>query len=222
MVRTHTLIALVVSASLFGLGACKSSHGHEADEHEAHEGHESAEAEEAEAHEGAEIAKPAISLSAAIATAQKSVPEGRFLKAEIESEEGKTICSVILSNGNGQREVNVDATSGAILATEDEQLEPECGQVLEAIAKDSAHAPVGAGQAIEAALAKAPGSWALYAGLSSRDGQLVYAVFLLDGKTPKLAEVSAADGKVQKINVVEEEEEDEEHEQHEAPAAKPK
>jgi uncharacterized membrane protein YkoI len=231
MVRTHTLIALVVSVSVCGFLACKSSHEHGAQAHEGHEAKEAAESKEDEAneeHEGLELAQPAVSLSAAIATAQKSVPDGRFLKAEIESEDGKVICSIVLASGSGQREVNVDATNGKILGTEEEKLEPECSEILEALAKDPAHAPVGAGKAIETALAETPGAWALYAGLNQEEGQLVYTVFLIDGKTPKLAVLGAADGKLQKISVVEEDEENEGMEESEgkegkeAPPPKPK
>jgi uncharacterized membrane protein YkoI len=232
MVRTHTLIALVVSASLLGLGSCKGTHEHDADEHEAHEGHESAEAEEGEheGHEGMLPAKPAVSLSAAIATAQKSVPDGRVLQAEIESEKGKTICSIVLASGKRVKEVNVDAATGKILATEDEELPPECAKLMGRIGENPKLVGCSTAQAVDAALAKAPGAWALAASLSDEEGKLVYSVFMIDGKTAKLAEVSAADGKVQKVSDLEleegvEHEGMEELEQPaigEAPPAKPK
>jgi uncharacterized membrane protein YkoI len=229
MVRTHTLIALVVSVSVLGLGSCKNSHEHGSQLQERSEGKEAAESEESEAHEGLQLTKPATSLAAAIATAQKSVPDGRFLQAEIESEGGKTICSISFASGDGLREVNIDAATGKILATENEKLPQEAGEMLEAIGKDPQHAPIGVAQAIDAALAKVPGAWACYAILGREEGKLAYAVIVIDGKTARVAEVSAADGSVQKISVWAEEEESEEgmeesegKEGKETPPAKPK
>ena len=210
MVRKHTWIACVVS--IFGLGACQNTHEQQASFHEQHEQHETPVA-----------ARPATTLASAIEIAQKNIPDGRFLKAEIEEEDGKTICSVILASGDGQREVNVDVASGAILATENEKLDADGSAVLALLAKDPTHAPIGATQAIEAALAKAPGSWALAADLSQEEDGLVYFVVLRDGTSAKIAQVSAADGKVQKVSTPEEDDEDDEGmEEHETPPAKPK
>ena len=222
MVRLHTWVVCVVS--VLGLGACRNTHEQKAT---LHEQHESVETAESEMHEAAVGAKPATSLASAIAIAQKSVPDGRFLKGVIEEEDGKTICSIVLASGDGQREVNIDAASGAILGTENEKLEPECGEVLAAVAKDAAHPPVGAVKAIEAALEKTPKAWAFAASLENPTDGLTYFVVMIDGKTAKVAEVSAIDGKVQKISDLEEEEEGEEgmeesKEKEEAPPAKPK
>jgi uncharacterized membrane protein YkoI len=182
---------------------------------------------ETEMHEAPVGDKPATTLAAAIAIAQKSIPDGRFLKGVIEEEDGKTICSIVLASGEGQREVNIDAASGAILGTENEKLEPESGEVLAAVAKDSAHTPIGAVKAIEAALEKTPSAWAYAASLENPTDGLTYFVVLIDGKSAKVAEVSALDGKVQKISDLEEEEEGEEgmeesKEKEETPPAKPK
>src|SRR5689334_16064682 len=195
MVRTHVWIACIVP--VLGLGACQNTHERKT---ALHEQHESTALAEAEQHEAPAAARPATRPASAAAIAQNNVPAGRFLKAEIESEDGKTICSIILASGDGQREVNVDAASGAILATENEKLDADGSAVLAALAKDPAHAPIAAGKAIEAALAKAPGAWAMAADLSQQESGLVYFVVLLDGTSAKVAEVSAADGTVRKVS----------------------
>ncbi len=229
MIRERILIPSLLTLTALALG-CKSNHEHGSHAVETHES-EKAEAEEegeaAEAHEGMELAQPATSLAAAIATAQKSVPDGRFLQAEIENEKGKTICSIVLASGDGVREVNVDAQSGAILATENVKLPEQFIKLLKEAGKDPTHPPIAAGRAIEAALAKVPGSWALAAALREDEGQVLYVVLLIDGKAAKVAHVSVADGVVQKISAMEEEEEGEEgmeesKEKEEAPPAKPK
>lgn len=226
MIRTSPLLALLASASLLGLSACKSTHEPAAEKHEGH-GSAKAEKEEHEEDEGRLPAQPATSLSAAIATAQQSVPDGRVLQAGIEDEDGKTICSIVLASGDGLREVNIDGATGKILGTENEPLEEQARKLLGELGQDPAHAAIGAAQAIEAALAKAPGAWALATGLSHADEKLVYLVFLIDGKTAKVAEVAAADGNVQKLSdvVMEDEEEMEESQElegGETPPAPPK
>lgn len=203
MLRIKTLITLFASASVCSLVACKSLHGHEAAqavESEAHEANE--------AREELEEDRPAIPLAAAIATAQAQVPEGRFLRAELESEDEKMIYSAVFAFGDGQREVNVDATSGAFLASEDEELEPESREILDALARQPGTVPVGVGRALEAALAKAPGTWAPYATLSLEHRKLSYAVCLIGGQLPQLAQVSIVDGEVQEIRELEGEDED--------------
>ena len=82
-------------------------------------------------------------------------------------------------------------------------------------------------QAIEAALKELPGAWAVYAALSGDEGKPIYAIVVLDGNTAKVAQVSAADGKVQKVSLLEDEAEgdegmEESKEKEEAPPAKPK
>ncbi len=146
---------------------------------------------------------PATSLGTAVATALKSVPDGRFLQAEFEYEDGKMICSILFASGDGQREVNIDAASGKVLATEDESLEAESKVMLESLRQDPAHAPIGAIQAIEAAQAKLAGSWAIAAALTSEEGPVVYTVLLVEGKTIYITEVSPADGKVLKFGPAE-------------------
>ena len=228
MIRERILIPSLFTLTALALGGCESSgeHGTEKSEaHEAHEGHE-AHAEAEEGQELFEMKAPATSLAAAVTTAQQSVPGGRFLQAEMEEEDGKAICSILLASGDGVKEVNVDVTTGKILATESEKLDPEASTLLAGIDKDPKSAACTAVKAIEAALAKAPGAWAFATGLGRHEGQLVYTVFLFDGKAPKVAEVSAADGNVQKLSDLqtEDEEEGEEgmEESKEAPEAKPK
>ena len=152
--------------------------------------------------------RPATTLARAIELAQKSVPDGRFLRAEIEEEDGKTICSVILASGDGQREVDVDAASGTLLATEKEELEPEADEVLAAIGTDPAHAPIGAAKAIEAAAAKLPNAWASAVSLELPEGGLTYVVVMIEGEKARAAQVSATDGTVRTISALEEESEE--------------
>ncbi len=223
MKRLIPALTLLSVGGLLAICSCHSSserrsserEGAESEEHEESEESEENEAEENEAqeHEGMTMQKPATSLSVAIATAQKSVPEGHFLKGEIEAEGGKTICSIVFATAKGDREVNIDATNGKVLATEEEQLTAEAKKLLEELAKDPHSAPVSAAQAVDAAVAKVPGSWALAAGLSGESGKLAYAVFLIDGKDIMVASVSAADGKVQSVAKAQFEEEEEEGEE---------
>jgi uncharacterized membrane protein YkoI len=218
MKRFIPALALLSAGGLLAVMSCRANSDHASKGHEGAESEEREESEEAEEHEGEEheglnLQKPATSLSAAIATAQKSVPDGHFLKGEIESEDGKTICSIVLATAGGDREVNIDAASGKVLATEDEKLAPEGKKLLDELAKNPHATSISAVQAVDAAVAKVPGSWALAASLSGESGKLAYAVFLIDGKDIKVASVSAADGKVQSVAKAQFEEEEEEGEE---------
>lgn len=211
MKRLAPHLSLLAAGLLFAATSCQSTHAHEKHEHhgdskQKHEADE--EGDEDEEHEDELPAQPATPLSAAITTAQASVPDGRFLQAEVENEDGKLICSIVLASKGAVREVNIDAASGQLLATEDEPLKDEHKQLLEALAKNPAHAPIGAGQAIEAALAKVPKAWVLAAELDEEDGAIVYQVVLVDGKVLKLAEVGALDGKLNRIGVAEQDEDE--------------
>jgi uncharacterized membrane protein YkoI len=194
-VRTmkHTSNALLSAAALLfaTLPACKSHGGHEKEE--------------------AEVAvkqQPATSLAAAIATAQKSEPGAHFRAAEIENEGGKVICSIVLVKGAAAREVNIDATSGAILATENEKVSDKTQKLMAELEKNPAAAPINVGQAIEAALKKVPGSWAMAAEFGREEGALVYDVVLAGGHEPMVARISALDGSVKKVSEMEEEEDE--------------
>ena len=228
MVRLHTWVACVVSVPVFALGACQSPHEHKGTLHEQQEAAEAAEAQKPAAPAEAALAKPATTLAAAIATAQKSVPDGRFMVARMENEDGKTTCNIVLVSGEAQREVSIDTATGAILATENQELDPEGKEILTEFWSDPKLRTVEPLQAIEAALTEVPGAWAVYAALSGDDGKPVYAIVVLDGNTAKVAQVSAADGKVQKVSVLEEEDEGEEgmeeskEKKEEAPPGKPK
>ena len=164
------------------------------------------------AHESALTHPPATSLAAGIAAAQKSEPGLKFLAAEIESEGGKLICSVLFAKAGAAREINVDATSGSIANTEDEPL----GAQWQAVLKSAGGASASVAQALEAALEKVPGTWAREVRLAEEGGALVYEVTLAGGKEALRAQVSAADASVKKVSELEEEEgaEAEEHEQH--------
>ena len=218
MRRSIPTLALLSAGGLVAVLSCRAdsehkSKGHEGvetEEREEYESNEEHEEHEGEEHEGLNLQQPATSLSAAIAAAQKSVPDGQFYKAEIESEDGKTICSVVLATAGGDREVNIDAASGKVLATEDEKLAPEAKKLLDELGKEPHSAPVSAVQAIDAAVAKVPGSWAFAAALRHESGKLAYDVFLIDGQDIKVASVSAADGKVQSVAKAQIEEEEEE------------
>ena len=196
------LLPALVPALLFSLPACRGTPAHE--EHESHAKTEAqaevAEKEEAEEAEGAfDLKQPATSLSVAVAKALEKVPGGRVLQAVVENEDGKTICSIVCAAGAGQKEVNLDAGTGEVLGSEDEQLADESKELLAALDKDPAHPPVGVVQAIEAAVAKVPGSWALAVALAQDEAAPIYDVYIVDGKALKRAVVSCADGSVQKI-----------------------
>jgi uncharacterized membrane protein YkoI len=63
-----------------------------------------------------------ISMKTARATALKEVPNGKVRKAELERENGKLIYSftIKVAGKTGVEEVNVDATTGAVVAHEHE------------------------------------------------------------------------------------------------------
>jgi uncharacterized membrane protein YkoI len=211
--------SLLAAGSLLVCASCRANHEEGRSGRKSEEELEFEENEEYEEHEAGEsfaLEKPATSLATAIATGQKSVPNGRFLQAEIESEGGKVICSTLFAASDGAHEINIDAANGQVLTKELEKLEVEATKLLEQIDKDPQHPPVSALQAIEAALAQAPGSWALLAKLGNEEGKLVYSVVLIDGQGVKLADVSAADGKVTQVRKAETEEL-EEGEEHEKP-----
>jgi uncharacterized membrane protein YkoI len=195
------IASLVVSALLLGFCACKGN-GHDAGE-------------------GKEVPvgkQPAVSLAAGIAAAQKSAPGMQFLAAEIENEGGKVICSVVFVKADGASEVNIDATSGAVVNTENEKIHDKTKALLQELAKDPKLASTTAAQAIDAALKKLPGTWAIEARLTKEAGLFVYEIALAGGKEPMLAQVSAADGMVKKVSELEEE--NEEAEEGEKPEAK--
>lgn len=192
LTRASLLFALGLFAAL---PACKSDKAHE---------------HEKESEEIPVKQQPATTLVAAIATAQKSQPGGRFLAAEIENEGGKVICSVVFAIADGAHEVNIDGASGAILNTENEKIGPKTQALLAELAKNPGAAPVTPAQAIEAALKKLPGSWALAADFGRDEDALVYSVVLAGGKEPMVAHVSAADGTVKKVTEMEEEDEQDE------------
>ena len=183
-------LAFLALASLLPLTACHGT-GHEA---------------KAE-HEEAVATKPALSLSQGIAAAQKQAPNLSLLAAEIEAEGGKTICSVVLTDGKSAREVNIDAMSGALAGTEDEKLgERSLGLVHELTG--SGAKIVAASQAITAAEQKAPGSWAFELRLVQGTAGLQYEIALEGGKERQVAHVSAADGAVLKIEDLEEDDDE--------------
>jgi uncharacterized membrane protein YkoI len=182
----------LAAALLLSLTACKGA---------AHEAHESALAH-----------PPATSLAAGIAAAEKSEPGLKFLAAELESEGGKVICSVLFAKGGAAREINVDASNGSIASSEDEPL----GAGSQVVLKSAGGASASVAQALEAALRKVPGTWAREVRLANEGGALVYEVTLAGGKEPLRAQVSASDASVKKVSELEEEEgeEGEEHEKH--------
>ena len=197
------IVTLVASALLLGLCACKGN-GHGAGE-------------------GKEVPvgkQPAISLAAGIAAAQKSAPGMQFLAAEIENEGGKVICSVVLAQGDAASEINIDATSGVVVNTEKEKIHDKTKALLQALAKDRKLASTTPAQAIEAALKRLPGTWAIEMRLTNEGGVFVYEVALAGGKEPMLVQLSAADGTVKKVSEMEEE--NEEAEEGEKSEAKPK
>ena len=75
-------------------------------------------------------AEAKVSESDAIATAEKEVPNGKIQSAEIEREGGKLIYSfdVKAPHKSGVEEVNVDATTGAVLAHEHETAKKEAAE----------------------------------------------------------------------------------------------
>ena len=188
-VRLTCLAALL----LLPLCACKGGGQHAGEEHEV-----------------AVAQQPALSLTAGIAAAQKSEPGGTFLAAEIENEGGKVICSVVLAETDGAHEINIDATTGAVLNTENEKLGPKSHALLQSLGKDG-HAATSPAQAIEAALKKVPGTWALEVKLAMEGSALFYEVVLAGGHEPMVAQVSAADGLVKRVAEQEEEDEEGEH-----------
>lgn len=177
---------------LLGLCACKADRHGAQEEHEIPVEHQ-----------------PVLSLAAGIAIAQQSEPGTQFLGAEIENEGGRVICSVVLGKGEAAREVNIDAGSGKIVNTENEKLHKRSSALVQALAKDATLAATTPAQAIEAARAKFPGSWALEAKLEKDDGAYVYEIVLAGGKEPRVAVVSATDGVLKKVEELENEEAEE-------------
>jgi uncharacterized membrane protein YkoI len=181
--------SILATALVLGLTACKGNAHH--------------------AQEQREVAvdrQPAMTLASGIAAAQKSEPGMQFLAAEIENEGGKVICSVVLAKGDAAREINIDATSGAIVNSENEKLHAKTLALVQELAQDPKRAATTAAQAIEAALKKVSGSWALEVKLEKVGGAFVYEVTLAGGKAPMVAQVSAADGLVKQVSEMEEEE----------------
>ncbi|MCY2959502.1 MAG: PepSY domain-containing protein [Planctomycetota bacterium] len=191
MKRVPTVLSLVLA--LGGLSACES-HGQRAEED----------------HEVPVTTQPKVTLCSAIATARLQEPDGRVLSAEVENEDGRVICSVLLSVAGGAREVNLDAESGVVLGTENEALDKEASTLLEEIGRDPRRATTSATQAIEAALKVVPGAWALEAQLASEEGSIVYEVLLVDGHEGKLARISAADGHLVSLSDADDDEEEDE------------
>ena len=72
------------------------------------------------------IAQAKVAYTAALATAQARVPNGKLVTAELEQEDGKLIYTMVFktTGKKGVDEVNVDAVTGKVVAVEHENTEP--------------------------------------------------------------------------------------------------
>ncbi|MBK7645464.1 MAG: PepSY domain-containing protein [Planctomycetes bacterium] len=153
------------------------------------------------------IPAPKTTLANAIAVALASAKDTRFFGAEYESGEDRQIYSVALVGGGSLHEIRVDVADGKILGADEEKLDEHKLEIVEGMFQQVAKTTVD--QALAAALAQVPGSWAAGAGLT-RDGEATrYGVLLVTGEGTKLAIVSAEDAKVLEVRTMAHEDEDE-------------
>lgn len=89
------------------------------------------------------FAKAKITAAAATATALASVPGSHMTKGELEEEDGKLIYSFDLKvpGRRGIKEVHVDALTGAVIRTEEEEDAPATKAPTKAPAATKAPAP---------------------------------------------------------------------------------
>jgi uncharacterized membrane protein YkoI len=168
-------------------------------------------------------ARPKTDLLGAIDTACKSAPEAQFVVANLNESEDKPVYQVVLLGKGKAHIINVDATDGRLLESQDEELEADMQEYLDRLLKLGPG--VGIEKAIASALAEIPGSWARFAEMREHETEVCYGVMLMQGDQMKNVLVSMKDGKVLQVTDAEEEEDEdgmEMEEQSEPPAAPPK
>jgi len=139
--------------------------------------------------------KPETSLTSAIQTAQKQMPEGRCIGAGLG---GSGIYTVSLVGGGKHRDVVIDPKDGRVMSSNDRDVDPGTQTLIDQL---SALKPgVDALKALKSANSEESSYWPLAVELGNEQGKgLVYQVLLVKGKKAKVARVSPASGSVRSV-----------------------
>lgn len=164
------------------------------------------------------VAAARITLEQAIKTATKETDGGQVCEAELVLRDGKPCFKIALLVKDERMKAAIDAVSGKVIKIERAK---EKGEKTEAMkeaeecvegAKALAQAKVTMAQAIETALKEGKGAKPFMAELEMEEGKTIYDVELLDGDKGPEMEIDAINGKVLKIESVEEQAKEDEKE----------
>ena len=143
----------------------------------------------------AAVGKAKISLKEAITAAQKKLPAGKPVEADISVEGDKLTYTIELHADGKQMAVDVDAITG--LAAEPEEEDDDDAEEDDDDAEVAAlKAPTSLLKALEIGQAKSPEGKAFYVGVTLEEGKLTYEVDLVAGDKVVSVEVNAANGEI--------------------------
>ncbi|MFH0980598.1 MAG: PepSY domain-containing protein [Planctomycetota bacterium] len=141
------------------------------------------------------VATAQIRLTEAIETAQKEVPDGQVLEAELQWDEGPICYGVGLLSGDRVKELKIDAVSGKVLGVENQEMDEADTQELAEAKQALTVAKMTLAEAIKTAELETKGR-AFGIQVKAADVKMFYEVTLLRGDKVVQAMVDGVGGKV--------------------------
>lgn len=161
-------------------------------------------------HKGGEIAEAKaalaaakVSLTQALETAGKEVKDGKAVGVELEMEDGKPTCSVMLLQGDKVMEVKIDAVSGKMGKVEEEKVDADEVKELAETKQALGVAKISLALALEAAVKEVKDGKPMQVELGLEDNKPMYEVKLLQGDKLLEALIDPVNGKVVKVETEE-------------------
>lgn len=142
------------------------------------------------------LAGAKVTLAQAVETAQKEVPGGAVVDAELKWNRAPVYFEVELLVNNGLKEVRLDAISGKLLGSANQKLDEGAATALAELTRALAGAKLTAVQTIEAAAKEVKDAQPLAIALASRTDGLAYEVKLLLGDKLREVKLDAVKGGV--------------------------
>jgi uncharacterized membrane protein YkoI len=142
------------------------------------------------------LGKSNIGLDKALQAAQKKVPDGKPLAVRLEMKDGKGRFGTYLMAGDTIKEVEIDAATGDVLRSRDQQASERVnGETLAQARQAQRGATISIAQAIDLSTKKVRDGKPFEAEVRMKDGKAVVEVELLAGDRFVKVQVDAADGK---------------------------
>jgi len=149
------------------------------------------------------IGKAHCSLSEAVTTALKELPDGKAVQAELLLEGADAVYEVEIVTGGSHMMVALDAANGQIKTVEEESQKSETGEEPDedeqAESDMAADAKITLNQAIAAALKEVPGGKAFEAESERENNKLAFEIEVISGDKFMEVQIDAMTGKVLEV-----------------------